>query len=434
MYQMRRKFHAILFFVFCSSNYLAAAESSVQPDNLLFPNLWNNWFVQFGGDFTLQNPYGYDFGESFCKGSSVGVDASIGKWFTPEIGLRARVNWENGLIDSKAEWLAPFDNPGRNHEKGGYLSIVGDIMFDIHDIVLGYDHARSWSTQVFLRAGEVYNFGVSKGSPLIGLGLGNTYSLSDRWGLYLDVAYNGVSSGFTGCVKSTGVGSGSNMYFDIDLGVQYNLGQVKSFVHERNSCADKSFWQNWFIQFGADMTLYTPYGRNLSDVFSKGRSSGLDFAVGKWFSNEIGARGSLNLENYLFESRNLEWIGFDDKYNSNYDGGGNIMAYFDVLLSAKHIMFGYLQDEKWDMYFFGRMGLGKNKAIDSLSPTVGAGLGTTYRFSKDWSIFADMSFKGITSEFFGGLSTTGMGVSSGFNGIMDLTIGVKFDLFSKNKQ
>lgn len=396
-----------------------------------FP-LWDNWYLQFGGDMTLQNPYGYDFKNVLKEGYSFGVNVAVGKTFTPEISLRAKVNWENGIIDSKANWLAPFDEPGVNHSKGGYVSVVGDILLNLHNIICGYDESRRWNISVFPRAGVVYNFGVAKGSPLIGMGISNTYKLNDKWGLYADVAYNGVSSGFNGI--GTDVGGGSNMYFDISVGATYSLNSHKKHGEGEKSTYTKSYglWEKWFVQLGGDMTLYTPYGKNLGKVFTKGRAMGLDVAIGKWLSPSIGLRGKLNLENILIENKDFEWVGYDEKqYTSNFDGKGNVMLQMDVLLSTKHIFMGGTYNDKWDMYAFGRMGLGKNRAVDSLSPTVGVGLGGSYRFDSRWGIYADTGFSGITSEFFSSDSTTGMSVPTGFNGIWDFNIGVQYTISVK---
>ena len=83
------------------------------------------------------------------------------------------------------------------------------------------------------------------------------------------------------------------------------------------------------------------------------------------------------------------------------------MTYLDVMISAKHLIMGYVNDEKWDMYACGRMGLGRNRSIDSLSPVVGAGIGGSYRFSKRWSLYFDTAYEGVTSEFFNGVSWSG---------------------------
>lgn len=391
---------------------------------------WDNWFVQFGADMTVQKPHGHAFKDALSKGTSFGVDVAVGKWFTREVALRGKLCWDNGIIDSRAEWLAPFNQPGVNHDKGGFLSFVGDAMLDLHNVFGEYHEDRMWNAQVFLRAGAVYNFGCDKGSPLIGLGLANQFRLSDKWGLYADVAYNGVSSGFTmDPSTATGIGSGSNMYFTLDMGVTYRLGDPKRHRFGKeisvNSFKSGGIWRNWFIQYGVDMTLYNPCEKSFKNVFPDGVTMGLDFAVGKWFSPLVGARGKINLENFLIENKNLKWLPYDeDKHKSNYDGGGCLMAYCDVLLSAKHILMGYVEDEKWDMYAFGRMGLGKNRSIDSLSPVVGAGIGTTYRLGRHLSIYLDTAYQGITSEFFSGVSWSGA-TGGRFNGIWDINLGLQ---------
>ena len=391
---------------------------------------WDNWFVQFGADMTVQKPHGHAFKDVLSKGTSFGVDVAVGKWFTREVALRGKLCWDNGIIDSRAEWLAPFNQPGVNHDKGGFLSFVGDAMLDLHNVFGEYREDRMWNAQVFLRAGAVYNFGCDKGSPLIGLGLANQFRLSDKWGLYADVAYNGVSSGFTmDPSTATGIGSGSNMYFTLDMGVTYRLGDPKRHRFGKeisvNSFKSGGIWHNWFIQYGVDMTLYNPCEKSFKNVFPDGVTMGLDFAVGKWFSPLVGARGKINLENFLIENKNLKWLPYDeDKHKSNYDGGGCLMAYCDVLLSAKHILMGYVEDEKWDMYAFGRMGLGKNRSIDSLSPVVGAGIGTTYRLGRHLSIYLDTAYQGITSEFFSGVSWSGA-TGGRFNGIWDINLGLQ---------
>ena len=391
---------------------------------------WDNWFVQFGADMTVQKPHGHAFKDALSKGTSFGVDVAVGKWFTREVALRGKLCWDNGIIDSRAEWLAPFNQPGVNHDKGGFLSFVGDAMLDLHNVFCEYREDRMWNAQVFLRAGAVYNFGCDKGSPLIGLGLANQFRLSDKWGLYADVAYNGVSSGFTmDPSTATGIGSGSNMYFTLDMGVTYRLGDPKRHRFGKeisvNSFKSGGIWRNWFIQYGVDMTLYNPCEKSFKNVFPDGVTMGLDFAVGKWFSPLVGARGKINLENFLIENKNLKWLPYDeDKHKSNYDGGGCLMAYCDVLLSAKHILMGYVEDEKWDMYAFGRMGLGKNRSIDSLSPVVGAGIGTTYRLGRHLSIYLDTAYQGITSEFFSGVSWSGA-TGGRFNGIWDINLGLQ---------
>lgn len=189
-------------------------------------DLWDNWYVQVGLDMSLQNPCGYNFAKVFPNGKTFGVNAAVGRWFTPGLGLRGKVNWENGIPlfeNGHANWLAPFDQPGVHMDRGGNLTLLGDVQFDIHNLFYGYDAERKWHFMIFPRAGVGYNFGVSKGTPILGVGVGNTYQLTEKWELYGDVAYQMTSSGFI--PAETGTGSNSNGYFEIQVGVQINLGK-----------------------------------------------------------------------------------------------------------------------------------------------------------------------------------------------------------------
>lgn len=191
-----------------------------------------------------------------------------------------------------------------------------------------------------------------------------------------------------------------------------------------------SFWSNWYLQAGLDMSLQNPYGKDFSKTFPKGKTFGLTGAVGKWFSPEIGLRFRLNWENGfpLFKNNHLEWVGSGD-YANNMDGGGYVLAYVDVQLSAVNIIGGYGRDRKWDIVVFPRAGLSYNLATGSGSPMVGAGFGGTYRIDDRWSVYVDMAYQVTTSEFFDGVgSGTGMSVSTGCNGFFDFHVGVQFNL------
>ena len=428
----------ILLHVWGLTVYAQTADNAV-----LMAPLSRNWFVQTGIDISLQKPYDYEFSDAFKDGSSWGLNVALGRWFTPEIGLRVRLNWENGIPLfgwNKADWIAPFYEPGKNMKRGGYLVACGDVQFDIHNIFFGYNPDRRWNMQVFPRAGIAYNFGVSKGSPLIGVGIGNTFRVGKKKNtiLFADIIYNAVSSGFTGHeTTNTGTGSGHNAFVDVDFGVQFNLGGETGFRKASNVYADeegvevcRSLWSNWFVQAGLDMTLQFPYDYDYSDVFSKGRSFGLNAAVGKWFSPEVGVRLKANWENGfpLFRNKKLEWIACGESGKSNMDQGGYLAGDLDVMLSVHNLFWAYRPERKWNAIVFARAGLATNFAIGSGSPLVGCGCGITRRLTDRLSIYGDMAYQMITSEFFEGIALTGMSVSTGHNAFMDFNVGVQWDL------
>ena len=211
----------------------------------------------------------------------------------------------------------------------------------------------------------------------------------------------------------------------------YIIGGVTlATAQDKQQTVTGSIWGNWFVQAGLDMTLQNPYGCNFSQVFPKGKTFGLDVALGKWFSPHVAVRGKVNWENGLplFENKHLEWVGPAEDPPSNIDEGGIVILSVDCPVSVKNIFMDYDPDQKWNFYVFPRAGLGCNLAISSSSPMVGVGLGGTYKVKGRLSVYADMAYQVITSEFTGGVSGTGMSVAAGSNGFFDFNVGVQIDL------
>ena len=426
----------LLFVLIVLSSVIAFGQGRRMP--VYMNSLKDNWYVQVGFDMSLQNPYGYNPKDVFPKGQTFGVDLAGGHWFTHELGLRAKANWENGiplLENKRAEWLAPFHEKGVNMDMGGYLSFTGDVLFNIHNLFREYDESCQWDFFVFPRAGLAYNFGAVKGSPLLGVGVGGSYSFNDRISTYFDAAYNAVSSGFTGVIKNTGIGMNSNGYIDFNVGVQVGIGNQsftkadQSIYHRGKVLLGESFWDNWFVQFGFDMTLFKPYNRSFSGVFPKGKTFGVDMAVGKWFSPQIALRGRINWENGipLFRNNHLEWVAPAGANGVNMDEGGCVGLYLDIPISITNMIMCDT-DRKWNLYMFPRAGLASNFAIESCSPMVGGGLGCMYKINEQWSIYYDTAFQGITSEFFDDVGKTGSKAGTKFNGFMDIHIGIQWNI------
>lgn len=400
-------------------------------ENVQKSTFWNDWFVQMGLDMSLQNPYGYNFAHVFPNGKTFGVDVALGKWFAPEVGLRGKLNWENGLPllkNGHANWVAPFYQPEVNRDKGGYLALYGDALFNLHNLFGTYKADRTWNLSVYPRIGVNYNFGVDKGSLLAGAGILNTYRINSRWQLYADVAYMMTGSGFVGSekVEATGTGSNSNGYFSIGVGAQAAIG--RQWVTEGKGQATY-FWDNWFLQAGLDMSLMNPYGCNFSEVFPKGKTFGLNVAAGKWFTPELALRGRLQWENGLIENHHVEWVPPVSDPQSNYEEHGFFVMSLDAILNLTNIIEGYRSDDKWHTSAFARAGLIRQQAIGSASPLLGVGLEETYRLNERLSLFGSLGYQVTTSESSGGL--TGMKVAAGSNGFFDIDLGVVINLGTK---
>ena len=415
---------------------LSPGMAGATEDVVVANNFWSNWFVQMGLDMTLQNPYGYDFSKVFPNGKTFGMDLAVGKWFSHQVGIRGKFNWENKLPlleNDHANWLAPFEQPGVNREKGGYIAVYGDVLLNLHNFFGVYRPERKWNMSLYPRIGVNYNFGVSKGSLLAAVGVLNTYRLSNRWSLYGDIAYIMTGSGFVGKekVKGTGTGSNSNGYLTIGIGAQMELGKMKECknvkMQDSRSVLTNGIWDNWFVQIGADMSLMNPYGCNFSKVIPKGMTFGLNGAMGKWFTPEFGLKARVQWDNGLIPNNGVEWLPPVKDPKQNYKKGGLAAISIDAMLNLTNIISGYDPERKWHTSGYVRAGIITQFVEGSASPLAGAGLEETYRLNDRLSLFGSFGYQVSTSEGMG-YSTTGVDVSAGSNGFFDIDFGVRYDL------
>ena len=430
-----------------------ATENAVVADGF-----WRNWFVQVGLDMTLQNPYGYDFSKVFPNGKSFGLDVAVGKWFSHQVGVRGKFNWENKLPlleNDHANWLAPFDQPGVNREKGGYIALYGDVMMNMHNFFAEYRQDRFWNLMAYPRIGVNYNFGVSKGALCAGFGLLNAFRINKRLSLYGDIAYIMTGSGFVGAekVEGTGTGSNSNGYLTIGLGAQVNLGKIKDTDYNEGRYAQNytksdsksnknqgfaergvlsnGIWDNWFVQVGTDMSLLNPYGCKFSEVIPKGMTFGLNGAMGKWFTPEFGMKVRVQWDNGLIPNNGLEWVPPVEDPKQNYKKGGLAAVSLDAMLNLTNVIAGYNPERKWETSAYLRMGVITQFVEGSGSPLGGVGVEETYRLNDKLSLFGSLGYQVTTSEGMG-VSTTGMEVAAGTNGFFDIDFGIRYDL-GRNK-
>ena len=438
-------------------------EAGEEPRTVRTNGFWQDWFVQAGLDMTLQNPYGYDFSKVFPNGKTFGLDVAAGKWFSHQVGYRVKFNWENRLPllkNDHANWLAPFDQPGVNRDKGGYIALYADALMNLHNLFGAYRADRTWNASLYPRIGVNYNFGVSKGALLAGVGVLNTYRLSDRWSLYGDIAYIMTGSGFVGSekVEGTGTGSNSNGYLTIGIGAQVALGKMKRAENEKTyapvqttptppnlggeamagicppnlggesaGVLTNGIWDNWFVQVGLDMSLMNPYGCNFSKVIPKGMTFGLNGALGKWFTPEFALRARVQWENGLIPNNGVEWLPPADDPKQNYKKGGLATIAFDAMLNLTNVAAGYDPERKWHTTGYVRAGIITQFVVGSASPLAGAGLEETYRLNDRLSLFGALGYQVSTSEGLG-YGMTGMDVAAGSNGFFDIDFGIRYDL------
>lgn len=193
-------------------NSVAKASTTVERKVPRCLTIREGWFAEAGLDMTLYNVYNRDFSEAFSKGRTQGLTIGIGKRFSPEVSLRVRANWENGLSfmgNPKLEWISPI-NPAThlstNVDNGGCLFTYLDVMVSLSALFGSRNRQRAWDILFIPRAGVGSNRGFDSWSPLVGMGMGYTHRISRRLKVYADLTYSGITSEFISGDNSQGTG------------------------------------------------------------------------------------------------------------------------------------------------------------------------------------------------------------------------------------
>ena len=180
---------------------------------------WNNWFIQVGVDMTVQMPTKTSLNDMWHDGRSYGINLSAGKWFSPEIGGRLKINWENGILENDHNIVTP------HHHAGGYAGVYYDNLFNLSNIFCGYNADRIWNVSVFPRLGVIRNFDNASYHPALGVGVESSWKLSKLISIYAGAAYTFTDDDFIGNVTGNGFVKDVNGMLSIDLGVTFNLGK-----------------------------------------------------------------------------------------------------------------------------------------------------------------------------------------------------------------
>ena len=413
-------------------------ELPVDSNAVVTNSFWDNWYGQLGVDMNLLFPEGHNMMNVFPNGKSFGVNVAVGKWFSPEFGGKFKVTWNNGILSNDYNtWLSPYGEAGENHREGGFITFLGDIDFNLHNLFGNYRPERKWNIIVAPRAGGYLNIGKGYigGAHVLGIGVINTYQLNDRWRLFADVGYHFVSS-INGV--SSGTGHGSNGFGEIAIGIETDLSKkntfqkasVQSTPNKYSVFLNNSFWDNWFAQVGLGMSLINPYGTNFANVFPNGSTFGVNLGFGKWFTPEAGVRLGVNWQNGLLINHHATYLQPREDSEGDPSKHSFVSIYADMLFNMHNLIGGYDEKRLWNSIIYPRMGLAKNFSSEyEECPIVGVGTEQTFKLNDRIKVFADLSYQFVTGGFVDAKFDTGSGCAS--NGWFDINVGVQYE-FGKN--
>ena len=194
------------------------------------------------------------------------------------------------------------------------------------------------------------------------------------------------------------------------------------------SVATNSFWNNWFIQIGVDANVTSVYhsGDFFTDDWHNGRTYGMDFAIGKWFTPGIGVRVKANWENGAFYHalRTVEHVW--EKTDPHKGGAGAL--YFDTEFNLSNILCGYNESRVWNLIVFPRAGVIRNFGSNSYAAVLGGGLESSWKLSKRVGVYLGASMLFTTDDYLPYVTTGGFDQ----NKTLTLDFGLTFNLGKTN--
>lgn len=162
----------------------------------------DNWFISAGaggqmyfGDHNRQMTVG--------KKLSPALDLSVGKWFTPGLGVRMVYSGLSikGTTQNGSHSTGEIFDASQNlsYSKFNYGHVHGDVMFNLTNMICGYKSDRIYSVTPYVGLGMMFTYDSPKHQAIsANLGVLNTFRLSSALDLNIDVRSTMVSDHFDG--------------------------------------------------------------------------------------------------------------------------------------------------------------------------------------------------------------------------------------------
>ena len=227
-----KKFLMILAFASVSMASMAQEDPTLKY-SVATNSFWQNWFVQVNASwnaFYSNEEKGADFAKGPFKDfrSAPGFSVAVGKWFTPGLGLRTKFAAMNGRS-------VISENKDANDVK--FWNVQEQALFNLSNMFCGYSATRVWNFIPYAGVGITRNCSYNTYELAASAGILNTWKLSKRVLLNLDLGMTMCGDDFEGRLgakKYTDLGgkggdpspSNHDRWFTGEIGLTFNLGRV----------------------------------------------------------------------------------------------------------------------------------------------------------------------------------------------------------------
>lgn len=204
----------LMLLAFASVSVAGMAQETTEKYSVATNSFWSNWFIQgnvtwnawYGvGEKSLVAPFHkFPTGEDW---TGLGASLAVGKWFTPGLGLRTKVNaWQIGSkvngVDADKYWTA-------NEQ----------VLFNLSNLFCGYSESRVWNLIPYIGAGVSRNMSANSYTSDLSCGILNEFRLSRKLAVNAELGWNSYEGIGMGLKERT-------QQFTLELGLTYNLGKA----------------------------------------------------------------------------------------------------------------------------------------------------------------------------------------------------------------
>lgn len=217
----------LLFAFVCATTSVLAQDDAIatKKHSVVTNSFWANWFIQ--GNLTASSFWGSQENStvtfsSMFKGyrTNLGLSLALGKWFTPDMGLRTKLTgfWGRSVIS---------DDKETNANK--YLTLQEQVLFNLSNMLKGYNEERLWDCIPYIGAGIGRNMSYDTYAMGFSVGLLNTFQVTPRMAANLDINYGLYNADFDGFNQSYEAGRSLKNHdrtINVEVGVTYRLGKA----------------------------------------------------------------------------------------------------------------------------------------------------------------------------------------------------------------
>ncbi len=233
-------------------------------------SFWSNWFLQAnlaGSAFYSNEEMESGFSKSPFKGfrNNLGFSVAIGKWFTPGIGLRTKFQ---GI------WGRTVVSEDKDLNANKYWVLNEQVLFNLSNMIFGYNPTRVWNFVPYMGAGFGRNMSYNSYDMNFGLGILNTFRLSRKVAINLDLSWYCFEPGFDGVPAMMpnvdGFVKKRDNMVNVEVGLTYNLGKA---TWEKTPDVDalKALSQGQIDALNAQLADAQSENDRLKDMLSKQR-------------------------------------------------------------------------------------------------------------------------------------------------------------------